>query len=424
MSFIVPPQAKSWLPVSDGSHFSIQNLPFGVILRDDETTVVIRIGDHLLDLRAAAKAGLIPSDEELFLDIETLVTDGGLDAFREARSQAYRLLVETNPTLRDSAKLRDDVLLDLEQHDPVLPMHIGAFVDFYSGINHASNVGKMFRPDMPPLLPNYRHLPVAYNGRGSSVIVSGDPVVRPNGQTKEPNEDSPEFGPTKELDFELELGFFTGRENEMGEPIPIAEAEDYMLGLVLVNDWSARDVQRWEYQPLGPFLAKSFATSISPWIVTLDALEPFRIEGERQEPLVLPHLQPKKPGHFDIILEASIQTERMTRPQVLSRTNAKNLYWSFAQQLAHQASNGTPVEFGDLYASGTISGTESATYGSLLELTWRGQHSLIMEETGETRTFLEDGDTVTMTGYCQGNGFRVGFGELTGTIESAVDYSY
>jgi fumarylacetoacetase len=417
LKFRVPQTAKTWVFVPEDSHFPIFNLPFGVIIRDEETAVVVRIGDSFLDLRACAAEGLIQEDEDLFLDLESLISEGGPEALVLAREQAYGILVETNPALRDNKNLQRKVLLDAAAYEQIIPMHIGAFVDFYSGINHASNVGKMFRPEMDPLLPNYRWLPVGYNGRGSSVIVSGEAVIRPNGQTKAPNDDAPDFGPTKELDFELELGFFTGKENDIGEPIPIDEVDDYVLGFVLVNDWSARDIQRWEYQPLGPFLAKSFATSISPWLVTLDALEPFRIKGQRQEPPPLTHLATDKPSHLNIVMEVSIQTERMKKPQVICRTNSNELYWNYAQQLAHQTSNGTPVEYGDLYASGTISGTEPGTFGSLLELTWRGKNSIIMEETGETRTFLQDGDTVVMTAYCQGNGYKVGFGEVRGTVE-------
>jgi len=422
LSFVVSPSAKSWVFVPENSHFSIQNLPFGLILRGNETAVVTRIGNSLFDFRAAARAKILEDDEELYEDIETLITDGGHDAIGKAREQAFGALVETNPGLRDNPELRDEVILSAEDFPPVPPMHIGAFVDFYSGIHHASNVGKMFRPDQPPLLPNYRYLPVGYNGRASSVIVSGESVIRPNGQIKLPDEDAPVFGPTRELDFELELGFFAGAENEIGHPIPLSDVEDYMLGFVLVNDWSARDIQRCEYQPLGPFLAKSFATSISPWIVTLDALEPFRTQGPVQEPPPLPYLRTAKPRHYDIQLEVKLQTRKMQKAQVISRTNAKELYWSFGQQLAHQTSNGTPIEFGDLYASGTISGNEPGTYGSLLELSWRGQQPLTMEETGETRTFLEDGDTVTMTGYCQGEGFIVGFGEVEATVSPAIGF--
>lgn len=422
MSFVVSPGATTWVHVPEGSHFPIHNLPFGLIIRDEEPTVVTRIGDSLFDFRAAAREDVIEDDEDLYVDFETLIGDGGAEAVAQAREQAFGVLSRTNPTLRDNAVLREDIILSVEDYPPIMPMHIGAFVDFYSGIHHATNVGKMFRPDSPPLLPNYRYLPVGYNGRASSVMVSGEPVVRPNGQVKHPDEPDPTFGPTRELDFELELGFFTGRENDQGEPIPISEADEYILGFVLVNDWSARDIQRWEYQPLGPFLAKSFASSMSPWIVTLDALEPFRVDGPHQDPPVLPYLRPNKPGHYDIHLEVSLQTARMKRPQVICRTNAMELYWSFAQQLAHQTCNGTPVEFGDLYASGTISGKEPGTYGSLLELSWRGQQPLIMQETGEVRAFLEDGDTVTMTGYCQGDGYVVGLGEVSATVMPAIEY--
>jgi fumarylacetoacetase len=422
LKFIVPKQAKSWVEVPDGSHFSIQNLPFGMILRNEETSVATRIGDKVFDFRAAADAQLIDFEPDTLIDMETLIEETGPDSFRTLREQAYRLLVETNPMLLNDLKMQRRVLFAIDDCEAILPMHIGAFVDFYSGIHHASNVGKMFRPEGDPLLANYRWLPVGYNGRGSSVVVSGEAITRPNGQTKNANEEEPIFGPTNELDFELELGFLTIRENDMGVPIRIQEAEEHMLGLVLVNDWSARDVQRWEYQPLGPFLAKSFATSISPWVVTLDALEPFRVEGERQDPPPLSHLRPHAAGHFDIKLEVSIQTERMKKPQVICRTNSRNLYWNFAQQLAHQTSNGTPIEYGDLYASGTISGTEPGTFGSLLELTWRGQKPIVMEETGEIRSFIQDGDTITMSGYCDAEGFRVGLGEVSATIDSAPYY--
>lgn len=410
MSFVIPASAKSWVPVDPQSHFPIQNLPFGLACRNgDCECVVVRIGDKVLDLCALSVAGLVPEAD--FPILHSLI-DLDKEDIRRLREVVYDLLREDNPRLRDDSLLCEDALLDIDKVEMLLPVEIPAFVDFYSGINHASNVGKMFRPDMAPLLPNYRYLPVGYNGRASSVIQSGIDIRRPKGQTKGPDDPAPSFGPTKELDFELELGFFISDGNEMGEPIPIDEAEQHMLGVVLVNDWSARDVQRWEYQPLGPFLAKSFATSISPWIVCLDALEPFRIPGPVQEPEVLPHLRPPGPGHYDLHLEVALQTEKMTKPQVICRSNAKHLYWSFVQQLAHQTSNGTNVEPGDLYASGTISGTEEDSYGSLLELTWKGTRPITMEETGEQRTFLQDGDTVIMTGYGQGDGFRIGFGEV------------
>ena len=272
----------------------------------------------------------------------------------------------------------------------------------------------MFRPDMPPLLPNYRHLPVAYNGRASSVVVSGTPIRRPKGQTKAPDSEVPEFGPTKELDFELEMGFYVGMPSAMGETVDIGVVKEHILGFVLVNDWSARDVQRWEYQPLGPFLAKSFGTSVSPWVVLPDALEPFRVTRLEQDPPVLNHLRTSEPMAYDVTLEIKLKPEEAADYTTVSKTNANQLYWSFDQQLAHQASNGTPLSWGDLYASGTISGTEEGSFGSLLELTWRGSKPV---QVGETiRKFLEDGDSLVLTGYCQGEGFRVGFGEVEGTI--------
>lgn len=416
--FVVPADAKSWVEVKEGSDFPIQNIPFGqAVTKSGGEGLVAAIGDYVLDLQALLEAGVLDQSEYSglygFFDLE----EGQLATLREA---VYNLLREDNDALRDDKRLRKQVLIPMSEVEMQVPIPPNAFVDFYSGIHHASNVGKMFRPDQPPLLPNYRHIPIGYNGRGSSVVVSGTPIIRPKGQTKGPNDEMPAFGPTKEMDFELEMGFYVSHGQEHGKRITCSAAEEHMLGLVIVNDWSARDVQRWEYQPLGPFLAKSFGTTVSPWVVTLDALEPFRIEGMTQDPPVLPHLRNHGKPHFDIQLEVSLQTKKMKKPQVICRSNMSNLYWSLAQQLAHQTSNGTPVEFGDLYASGTISGSEKGTYGSMLELSWRGTEPLVMEETGETRTFLEDGDTVTMRAWAQGNGFRVGFGECVGQIKPSI----
>lgn len=418
MRFIVSPTAKSWIKVDPLSHFPIQNLPFGMAEVDEENVMAVtRIGDFLVDIYRLIDEGFLPL-------AELLETDGFSDITREQSTQLRKALFdlfrEGNPKLRDNSKLKKEALIPVSELNMVLPMPVGAFVDFYSGINHASNVGKMFRPDMPPLLPNYRHLPVGYNGRASSVVPSDVPIFRPKGQTKAADAESPSFGPTRELDFELEMGFFLAEGNDFGEQIPIERAEGHMLGLCLVNDWSARDVQRWEYQPLGPFLAKSFATSVSPWVVPMDAIEPFRVIGPKQDPEPLPYLQPSGPSHFDICLEVAIQTEAMSAPQVISRTNARELYWSFAQQLAHQTSNGTPTESGDLYASGTISGVEPGSFGSMLELAWRGQKPLVMQETGEERAFIEDGDVVSITGYCEGKGYRVGFGTLSNQVAPSL----
>lgn len=419
MSFVIPAQAKSWVEVDSDSHFPIQNLPFACYhgKRCPHCSIAVRIGDYLLDLNELCNADLLPGfDAHFSCDFQETLEDGGRAGLSTIRQHLFELLKEDSATLRDNAELRADALIPISDATIVMPITVNAFVDFYSGIHHASNVGKMFRPDQAALLPNYRYLPVGYNGRGSSVVVSGTDIVRPRCQTKGPNDEAPTFGPTKELDFELEVGFVTGKSNEMGSPIPIGDAEEYIFGLVLVNDWSARDTQRWEYQPLGPFLAKSFATTISPYVVSLDALEPFRVEGSPQDPEPLDHLKNPKPSHYDITLEVSIQTAKMTKPQVISRSNTRHLYWSFVQQLAHQTSNGTPIDAADLYASGTISGPDESSMGSLLELTWKGTKPISMVETGETRTFLEDGDTLTLTGYCQGDGYRIGFGECSGTV--------
>lgn len=419
--FIVPADARSWIDVQADSHFPIQNLPFGTGFRagdddgDIQTVEAVAIGDYALDLATLAEEGLI--DFEPGPVPFAWVNFDGPEGLVALRRQIYELLRADNAALRDRKALREEALIPIHELHMTLPMPPRAFVDFYSGIHHASNVGKMFRPDQPPLLPNYRHLPVGYNGRASSVVPSGEPIVRPSGIQK--IGDDVVFSPSKELDFELEIGYYSGSENLMGEPVPIGEIEDFILGCVLVNDWSARDVQRFEYVPLGPFLAKSFATSISPWLVTLDALEPFRCPGMAQDPLPLPHLRNPGPSHYDIHLEVSLQTRTMPVSEVICRSNAKHLYWSFVQQLAHQASNGTPIEVGDLYASGTISGEAEGSFGSLLELTWRGQKPLKLSN-GETRTFLEDGDIVTLSGWCQGNGFRVGFGECSGEVVAAV----
>lgn len=410
--FVVPKTARSWVNVHPDSHFSIQNLPFAIYAPTGrEVTLATAIGDYVVDITLLRDSGLISKDKFPFMDS---FADFTQDELTDLRKDLFNLLEESNGALRDNDILRHSALVPMSKAKLLLPIKPTAFIDFYSGINHASNVGRMFRPDMPPLLPNYRHVPVAYNGRASSVVVSGTPIRRPQGQTKAADAEAPDFGPTKELDFELELGFYVGMPSAMGEPVEIGNIPEHILGFVLVNDWSARDVQRWEYQPLGPFLAKSFGTSISPWVVLPDALEPFRISRLSQDPPVLSYLKTSEPMAYDIHLEVHLKTPSMTEPERISRTNAKNLYWSFDQQLAHQSSNGTPLGWGDLYGSGTISGDEPGTYGSLLELTWRGRDKLKVGS--EERTFLEDGDSLTLTGYCQGDGFRVGFGEVEGTI--------
>lgn len=415
MRFIVPADALSWVDYPEDSPFPIQNIPFGIASHAERGDFVCSaIGEYVIDLKRLHEAELL--DQEF--DPQSLFSSGQ-NWLSEVRSRLYELLHEDNDELQENPDLQSEAFLLQSDVRMLVPSRIRSYVDFYSGIHHASNVGRMFRPDQPPLLPNYRWVPIAYNGRSSSVAVSGTPVVRPSGQTKNPSDEVPVFGPTRELDFELEMGFFLAEGTELGSTLSIEEAEARIGGLVIVNDWSARDMQRWEYQPLGPFLAKTFATSVSPWVVTLDALEPFRIQGMDQDPAPIPYLAQSGKGHFDVQLAVSLQTSQMSQPQEICRSNMKHLYWSIAQQLTHQCSNGTNVEPGDLYASGTISGTDPGSFGSLLELTWRGQNAILLNETGETRTFLEDGDTVEMTAYAQGDGFRVGFGEVRGTIQPA-----
>lgn len=410
--FVVPKTARSWVNVDPSSHFSIQNLPFAIFAPlGREVTLATAIGDFVVDISLLRDAGLLSEKQFPFLDSFADLTQ---EEFSVLRKELFELLEESNPKFRDNDILRLKALIPMSRARLMLPIKPTAFIDFYSGINHASNVGRMFRPDMPPLLPNYRHVPVAYNGRASSVVVSGTPIRRPKGQTKAADSESPSFGPTQELDFELEMGFYVGMPSAMGETVDIGVVKDHILGFLLVNDWSARDVQRWEYQPLGPFLAKSFGTSVSPWVVLPDAIEPFRLSRLEQDPPVLGHLRSSEPMAYDIRLEVKLKPEGAGEYETVSRTNANQLYWSFDQQLAHQASNGTPLGWGDLYGSGTISGTEEGTYGSLLELTWRGSKPI--QVGGASRTFLEDGDSLILTGYCQGDGFRVGFGEVEGTI--------
>ena len=338
---------------------------------------------------------------------------------RRCAAVISQLLRADEPTLRDNATLREQALVPQAEVEMLLPADIGDYTDFYSSREHATNVGTMLRGADNALMPNWLHLPVAYHGRASSIVVSGAPIRRPRGQSKPEKAEAPLFGPSRSLDFELEVAAFVGPGNDLGRPVPINRSSDHIFGLVLLNDWSARDIQAWEYVPLGPFLAKNFATSISPWIVPLEALEPFRTAGPTQQPTPLPYLQAANNSTFDIHLEVLFQSRQMRDPQVICRTNFKHLYWSLAQQLAHHTVNGCNLRPGDLLASGTVSGPSPDSYGSMLELAWRGTKPLTLTS-GEQRAFLQDGDTVTMTGWCQGNGYRVGFGAVTGTIVAAL----
>jgi len=338
----------------------------------------------------------------------------GHPAWTAARARIGELLRRETPELRDDAALRARALLPLSKARLLLPLAIGGYTDFYSSREHATNVGSMFRDPKNALLPNWLHMPIAYNGRASSVVVSGTPVRRPQGQIKLPEAEQPIFGPSRKLDFELETACVVGEANALGEPVPIAAAEAHIFGLVLMNDWSARDIQQWEYVPLGPFNSKSFATSISPWIVTLDALEPFRVAGPLQQPQPLPYLTQAGPHAFDIELALSLKPQ-LGETTTICRTNFRHLYWSMAQQLAHHTVSGCNLRVGDLLGSGTISGSREDSRGSLLELAWNGQRPLALGG-GATRAFLEDGDQVIITGWCQGDGYRVGFGEVRGEI--------
>jgi len=412
---------RSFIEIAKDSHFPLENLPFGVFKpRDKPARIGVALGEYVVDLSALERCGLfkdLPPETSAAMSRDWLneFLALGRPAWRKVRELLQKLLSAEAPTLREDEKLRERVLH--RQSDVVmqLPVKIGNYTDFYSSYHHAHNVGTMLRGPENALMPNWKWLPVAYHGRASSVVVSGTDVQRPQGQIKSPDATAPLFGPTKSLDYELEMAFLIGPGNSLGQPVPIDRALDHIFGFVLMNDWSARDIQAWEYQPLGPFLAKNFCTSISPWVVMLEALEPFRQPLPRQDPEPLPYLRAKNDFTFDIQLEAKLRTAKMKSPHSITRTNFQNLYWSVSQQLAHHAIGGCNLQPGDLLASGTISGETEESRGCLLELTWRGANPLKLPN-GETRKWLEDGDTVALTGWCQGDGYRVGFGEVSGKI--------
>jgi len=409
------PDRSSWLHVDKNSDFPIQNIPFGVFLtREDIITIGTRIGDTAIDLGALHQLGYfkgIPLTDDIFLQdtLNDFIADGR-KTWRLVRNRIAEIFDSNNDILKNNKKNKETVLFRLDEIEMQLPVQIGDYTDFYSSIEHATNVGTMFRDPENALLPNWLHIPVGYHSRSSSIIPTDISIHRPQGQTLPAGSDTPVFGPSKLVDFELEMAFITTDANDLGESIPIEEAEDYIFGLVLLNDWSARDIQKWEYVPLGPFLAKSFASSISPWIVTLDALEPFRVESPKPIKPQLPYLQYKGKKSFDINLEVAIQPKG-AKETVVSKSNFKYLYWNMAQQLAHHTSNGCPVNSGDMMGSGTISGTTPNSYGSMLELTWRGEKPIKMKD-GTERKFINDNDTVIMRGYCEKDGTRIGFGEV------------
>jgi fumarylacetoacetase len=416
-------ELRSFVDVPADSHFPIHNLPYGIFRPSAGLTprIGVAIGNEVLDLSVLVEQGFFTGDklgEGEALRQPTLNDFMGLGrgAWSETRGQLTRLLSSDEPALRDDAGLRDAAFHPQAKVEMLLPATIGDYTDFYSSREHATNVGIMFRGHDNALQPNWLHLPVGYHGRSSSVVVSGTDVPRPVGQTKADDDDRPSYGPSRLMDFELEMGFFVGPGNTLGEPIPISEAMEHIFGMVLVNDWSARDIQKWEYVPLGPFLGKNFATSISPWVVTMDALEPFRCAGPAQDdPEPLEYLRSPDDCAYDIHLEVRLQSETMTEEATIASSNFKYMYWSICQQLAHHTVNGCNARPGDLYGSGTISGPEQHERGSMLELSWRGTEVVELPN-GETRKFLADRDTVTMTGWCEKDGIRVGFGDVTGTL--------
>jgi len=414
---------ESWVPVARDSDFPLQNLPFGLFEDGGGAPRIgVAIGDRVLDCRAIAEAGLLEGICDAALLEAPLLNPllaAGRPVWRPLRALLSALLREGGDArLLDAGA--EHFLHDRNRVRMRVPMEIGDYVDFYSSIEHATNLGRLFRPNAEALLPNWRWLPVGYHGRASTIVIDGTPVRRPSGQRKPPEAATPEFGPSRRLDIELEMGFVTGPGNALGTAIPVGEAREHIFGLVIVNDWSARDIQAWEYQPLGPFLGKSFATTISPWVVTLDALEPFRAQGPRQEPQPLEYLRCDEAWAYDISLAVDLQTEAMrargAAAQTISRTNYRELYWNIAQQLAHATANGAVARPGDLFASGTISGAEPGAQGSLIELTWNGERAIQLAG-GEPRAFLEDGDEVTLRGWCERAGARrIGFGEARGRV--------
>lgn len=410
---------KSWINVPENCDFPIQNIPFGVfITKDDVITIGTRIGDSAIDMGALQQLnyfeGIELTDDMFMQDTLNDFISDGKKTWRLVRNRLADLFDETNPILRDNKEHKEIIIFDVKDIEMQLPVLIGDYTDFYSSKEHATNVGAMFRDPENALLPNWLHIPVGYHGRSSTIIPSGFPVNRPMGQTLPNGETTPVFGPSRMVDFELEIAFITTDANIMGENIPINEAEDYIFGMVLMNDWSARDIQKWEYVPLGPFLAKNFATSISPWIITMDALEPFRTKGPKQDPVPFPYLQLKGKHNFDINLEVAIQPENKSET-IVSKTNFKYMYWSMSQQLAHHTSNGCRVNSGDMMGSGTISGPTPDSYGSMLELTWGGKNPIKLNDETE-RKFINDGDTVIMKGFCKKNGVRIGFGEVSSKL--------
>lgn len=410
---------KSFVNYDQNSDFSIHNIPFGVAVFNKEyIACATRIGDVVVDLATLYDFGYLDEIEGLTDNVFEAYTlnefiELGKSVTNNVRLRIQELLLE-NSKLSNDEKTIAECFYEIDEVKMLMPVHVPNYTDFYSSIEHATNVGKMFRDPANALLPNWKHLPVGYHGRASSIVVSGTEIHRPKGQMKPADAEKPIFGPCKQLDFELEMAFFVNKNTEMGESISTKDAEEAIFGMVIFNDWSARDIQSWEYVPLGPFLAKNFGSSISPWVVTLEALEPFRTTSPKQEPEVLDYLKFEGDKNFDINLEVYIQPENGTE-NLICQSNYKFMYWNMNQQLAHHTVNGCNVEVGDMYASGTISGAENNSFGSMLELTWRGQNPIKLSN-GTERKFIDDNDTVIMKGFAEKDGIRVGFGEVEGKI--------
>ena len=421
---------KSWVEVPEGSHFPIQNLPFGVFsVQGGPPVVGVAIGEQVLDLHQVAMANLLASIDAPLKDVFASNSLNGFlnlgkPIWRAVRERVSVLLRDGNAELKEQSIPLKTFLWKMAEVQLHRPVEVKNYVDFYSSEEHATNVGKMVRDPNNPLLPNWKHIPIGYNGRANTVVVSGTEFRRPKGQIKPPQADLPVFEPCRNLDFELEVGTVIGSGTKWGTALSPEQAEDAVFGLVLLNDWSARDIQTWEYQPLGPFLAKSFCTSISPWVVTLDALAPFRTGGPVQNPPVLPYLQFNGAKNFNLNLFAKLKTPKQTEDVTICETNFKYMYFNLFQQVAHLTSNGTPLEVGDVYGSGTVSGPVPGSFGSLLEICWKGTKPLTLPS-GETRVFLQDEDTLTLTGYSEhvtanGKPLRIGFGEVSGKVLPAL----
>ena len=417
------PQLTSWVKVPENSDFPIQNLPFGIFSTADRPKRVgVAIGDQIVDLKVLHVLGYLENLPFVLEDFDSPTLNRmmarGKQATRELRARLSKLLRSDRPDLRDKEHHAGQALVAQAEAAMHMPVEVGDYTDFYSSEDHARNVGKMFRDPDNALLPNWKHMPVGYHGRASSIVVSGTPIKRPQGQLKPADDAPPVFGASRLLDFELEMAFITYPGKPMGESISTAEAEDYIFGLVLFNDWSARDIQKWEYVPLGPFLGKNFGSSVSPWVVTLDALEPYRVAGPVQDPAVLPYLAYEGDSHYDVQLAVDI-IPPAGQAQRVCDSNLRHMYWNMRQQLAHQTVGGCNLRGGDMLASGTISGPEPGSFGSMLEISWRGTKPVAMPD-GTERKFILDGDTVRMTGHAQRPGAaRIGFGEVSSRIDPA-----